>query len=106
MAKNKKLEERASRWLGSNWDKILHYSVCLFISVATWAVCFAYGRHGWGLALGVIVPLSVGVAKELFDSTQPGNEFSWGDLAADAIGTAVGIAPALFIYFIGRGGAL
>jgi uncharacterized protein YfiM (DUF2279 family) len=37
----------------------------------------------------IILSLSLGVLKELYDSTQPNNKFNIQDLAADAIGSLV-----------------
>lgn len=37
------------------------------------------------------VTLLIGISKEIYDSTQPGNKFDWDDLMADILGILVSI---------------
>jgi putative lipoprotein len=43
---------------------------------------------------GVSITLAVGITKEIFDSKDPNNKFSWKDLLADIIGTSLGVGIA------------
>lgn len=48
-------------------------------------------------AMGVAVALCCGIAKEVFDKFVRETGFSWGDIAADAVGAAVGFGFALMM---------
>jgi putative lipoprotein len=41
--------------------------------------------------LGSGITLGLGIGKEIFDSTEQNNHFSWKDLIADAAGVALGL---------------
>lgn len=62
-------------------DKILHFSVCLGITL------LLYPLFGWW---SIGTALATGVGKELYDWRDYGN-FSWGDIIADVIGVLVGV---------------
>jgi len=78
------------RWLAR--DKAAHFA----LSCAIIGFGYHLGRYeGSGSRNGarnaaVTVSLSLGIAKELRDSTKKGNHFSLKDLAADIAGTACG----------------
>jgi len=63
-------------------DKVFHLAVCIILST----VCTA----AMPTIDGVGITMSVGVGKEIYDMNQPGNYFSWGDIAADSLGTFIG----------------
>lgn len=63
-------------------------------------VAHAEASFAYGVATGTVVEnrfsafalaMAPGLAKEILDSHQPGNYFSWGDLAADAVGAGLGV---------------
>jgi uncharacterized protein YfiM (DUF2279 family) len=41
--------------------------------------------------LGSGITVGLGISKEILDSTEPNNHFSWKDLIADITGLAVGL---------------
>jgi len=65
-------------------DKAAHAEASFVYGVVSSTVV---GNHFGAFALA----LAPGLAKEILDSHQPGNRFSWGDLAADAVGAGLGI---------------
>lgn len=94
-------------------DKVLHAAISTIIAIVFSTSAFLVLVLKFGLAAliaaisafvaGFALSLTVGLIKELRDSRQPGNCFSWGDLAADALGSFVGAATvfiAAFIYTI------
>jgi len=74
-------------------DKVAHFAVSL--------AAVGFSNHLLGSEFGssksgarnksVCFSLSLGVCKEIHDRTQKGNRFSLKDLAADILGTAVGL---------------
>jgi uncharacterized protein YfiM (DUF2279 family) len=70
------------------WDKFAHVAV---FAVLAWAVAYASGwrdvRMWW---LGFAVAVLVGAADEWHQANLPGRAAGWDDLAADAVGAALG----------------
>ena len=82
-------------WLGR--DKLLHFSVSLGITAATYTASVPLFERPWQRALlAVGVGLSLGVAKELYDATGHGDP-SWRDLTWDVLGCAAGVGLALLV---------
>lgn len=73
-------------WLINNVDKVLHFLVCLLISLFS----------GWIHPLFIILALLVGVYKEWRDSKT--HYWCWWDLLADTCGATIGILPYLVLY--------
>lgn len=48
------------------------------------------------------VGMAIGTAKEVYDSQQPGNKFSKGDMAANALGCAAGIGYGNTVIYFGK----
>lgn len=70
------------------WDKLVH---ALVFGLLAAAVGYASGlRGGRGAALGFAVALAVGGADEWHQAYLPGRSAGWDDLAADALGAALG----------------
>jgi len=65
-------------------DKVAHASVSVALGSSA-RMLVADPVKAWGLAM---VP---GLAKEVFDARKGGSGFSWGDLAADAVGAYIGV---------------
>ena len=63
------------------YDKLLHFSVCFLIALLLFPLI------GWW-SIGTAV--ATGVGKEVYDWRDNGH-FSWGDIAADLVGTATAI---------------
>jgi VanZ family protein len=74
------------------WDKFAH--IALFATVSA-TVGYASGWRGWRGRrmwwLGFTVAVLVGVADEWHQAKLPGRAAGWDDLAADAIGAALGV---------------
>ncbi len=73
-------------------DKARHFfASALIAGGSTW-----YSKHELhrgsepSLHFGIGVTLSLGIAKELFDTRKPGGFFSWKDFTADILGVAAG----------------
>ena len=93
MANNEKIFERVSIWLCNiRSDRYVHLLVSLMM---TFVVCMSLtlivgtGRAVCAL-IGALVAMCVGIAKEWYDSTRPGDCFDTTDLLADAIGCLLG----------------
>ena len=70
------------------WDKLVHSLVFALLAAAVGLAC---GARGWrGAALGFGAALAVGVADEWHQAYLPGRSAGWDDLAADALGAALG----------------
>lgn len=70
------------------WDKLAHAVV---FAVLAAAIGYASGLRGWRVALlGFAGALLVGAVDELHQMTLPGRSAGWDDLAADALGAALG----------------
>jgi len=70
------------------WDKFAHVVV---FAVLAGAVAYASGLRGarmWWLAFAAA--LAVGAADEWHQASLPGRAAGWDDLAADAVGSALG----------------
>lgn len=74
--------DKADRWLAG--DKAAHFGVSVGLGMAASQVT-SDTLSAFGLAL---LP---GVAKEIYDSQQSCNHFSWKDMAWDAVGAYVGV---------------
>lgn len=76
------------------WDKLVHGAV---FAVLAWAMGYASGLRGWPmLALAFCGAVAVGALDELHQVSLPGRSAGWDDLAADAIGAALGSATLLW----------
>lgn len=75
------------------WDKFAHLAVFAVLAAATGYASGLRGARMWwlGFALAVLV----GAADEWHQSTLPGRAAGWDDLAADAIGAALGATALL-----------
>jgi len=71
-----------------HFDKVLHFSACLIVTLAGSFV---------DLWLGVGLGVGAGLGKEVGDYYNPNSKFSVWDLVADALGIVSG---AMFIKFI------
>lgn len=70
------------------WDKLVHGST---FALLAGAIGIGSGLRGWsGPAVAFGVGLLVGILDECHQFYLPGRQPGWGDLAADAIGSAAG----------------
>ncbi|NJC99628.1 YfiM family lipoprotein [Candidatus Erwinia dacicola] len=79
------------RWTGR--DKAQHFLSSAFLSAAG----NAYGeRQNWSSghsgSFGVLFSVSLGAAKEFYDSREGGSGWSWKDFSWDIAGAATGYA--------------
>ncbi|MBA5603160.1 YfiM family lipoprotein [Pectobacterium aroidearum] len=79
------------RWTGQ--DKAQHFLASTAISAAG----YEYGTHQrWSSdrsgGFGVLLSISLGMAKELYDSREGGTGWSWQDLVWDVAGATTGYA--------------
>lgn len=72
-------------------DKLAHFLVCFAVAgiIAT-LVAIAGALSFPACVAGFLGSSACGMGKEYGDSRAPGNAWSWGDLAADVAGAAVG----------------
>lgn len=82
-------------WTGP--DKVKHFGVSVALGIAATNLTT---NKTTAFALSV----APGLAKELYDSRQPGNKFSYKDLAWDAIGAYVGIHAGFYLHKLPGGG--
>ena len=75
-------------------DKLRHAGVCFVLEIALAATGV------WNpLQRVVFVAGIIGGAKEIYDMTHDGHDADWKDIAADAIGAALGeVALALILH--------
>lgn len=70
------------------YDKLVH---ALVFAVLAAAIGFASGWRGWRMVLlAFCAALAVGVLDEWRQMVLPGRSAGWDDLAADALGAALG----------------
>ena len=75
------------------WDKFAHVAVfAILASTAAYASGWRGTRMWW---LGFAVAVLVGAADEWHQATLPGRAAGWDDLAADAVGAALGATALL-----------
>jgi hypothetical protein len=84
-------------------DKLLHASLSAVIASGTYVLATTQlpARYE-SLLVAAGVTLAVGAAKEGLDALGFGDP-SWGDFAADAVGTAIGLAVTYAIDLAARG---
>ncbi len=88
-------EVRADDWLGE--DKVLHWAVSGAIGAGVHTTLWLANDEPLPLrlALSVGVSLLPGLAKEIYDSGQPGNSFSGADMLFNTLGVITGVGLAL-----------
>ena len=83
----KKILTSIGEWIGDNFDKCLHFIVCLSLTTV-----FSTLISVWAAGVTVLI---IGIGKELYDYADYG-KFDWKDLLADVIGIGYIL---LFYYF-------
>lgn len=82
------------------WDKLAHmFFSCVLMLVFT-AIASLKFPDWASLLIGVCLTLFCGFGKELYDSKQEKNFFSWGDILADGIGITTALIPLILIMFL------
>jgi uncharacterized protein YfiM (DUF2279 family) len=81
----------ADKWLAL--DKLKHFSTSFYLTTTAF-----YGQNrildeksGTAHFKSATLTISLGILKEIRDSRQKGNIFSWRDLAADALGAGAAL---------------
>lgn len=70
------------------WDKVVHATV---FALLAGAIGYVSGLSGWRVvALAFVGALTVGALDEWHQAYLPGRSAGWDDLAADALGAALG----------------
>ncbi len=72
-------------------DKLLHFVAFGVLVAVAWPagihLCRGRSRgRGWGLALAAVYATFIGLGLELWQSTIPHRDASWGDALADVLG--------------------
>ena len=85
----------ADDWWGA--DKAYHLGASFAIAGAVYGGLALSSKDGPAvrLVLSATLALVPGVAKEIYDSGQPGNSFSLRDLTWDLVGVVLGVAAGL-----------
>ena len=79
-------------------DKFQHAGICFLVSLTTVLAMRLSGGTLLSSALaGLMTSMAIGVGKEYGDMKAIGNRWDWQDIAADAIGGAIGVACAALI---------
>jgi VanZ family protein len=79
-------------------DKVMHFTLSLFIGIILALVTLLTPMFSFFEAfLAAMIP---GFYKEYKDAHTPGNKWSWGDLVADAVGAAAGVAAVAYAVFL------
>lgn len=88
-----------SKLTGVRGDYILHFGVCSLSTSIIGLISFLVVNHflGYTPALiaslfGAVFALGLSLGKEAGDKNNPGSGWSWGDLVADGLGIAAGLA--------------
>lgn len=72
------------------WDKVVHATVFALLAAA---IGYVSGLSGWRVVVVAFAgALLVGVGDEWHQAYLPGRSAGWDDLAADALGAALGAA--------------
>jgi VanZ family protein len=69
-------------------DKWIHFTVCLIIALVVYGICNICGLGVYGAIPAFVLPMFLGVVKEIADR-KSGGEFGHYDLVADFLGTFV-----------------
>lgn len=73
------------------WDKVVHAGLfAVFAVLIGLAAGLLRMPRGMLLLLAFLGALAIGAADELHQSTLPGRQAGWDDLAADAVGALIG----------------
>jgi len=83
--------KKSDKYLGP--DKSKHFTASMISSVFFYRIFENQLKvdDSQGKIYSISFTLSLGVAKELYDKSRPGNYFSWKDILADLTGIAVGV---------------
>ena len=87
----KKIIEKIIAWL-SHWnkDKVLHFSLCLIISIIAACIVKICKGDTWSIiAAAFFAGFVTGIGKEIYDEWKHGDSDS-SDWVSDAIGTVIG----------------
>ncbi|WP_163309133.1 hypothetical protein [Dysgonomonas sp. 521] len=80
------MQTKIENWCRNNIDKVLHFIVGLLLAQLAY-LCVWF----------IVLPLLIGIAKELYDKYVRKTGFNWLDIVA----TALGCMPIGIIYLIG-----
>lgn len=94
---------KIANWIGSKigvrGDYILHFGVCSLSTSIIGIVSFLVVNHFFGYIpalvaslFGAVLAAGLSIGKEFGDKNNPKSGWSWGDLAADGLGIAAGLA--------------
>ena len=96
-----------SKLTGIRGDYILHFVVCSLSTSIIGILSFLVVNHFLGYVPGVVASLfgavfalGLSLGKEFGDKSNPGSGWSWGDLVADGLGIAAGLAVNMAIMAI------
>ena len=86
-----KKSDNKDKWLGK--DKARHLVGCFILSgVLYWKARYRHKlSQQESICSGVGITLSLGALKEIWDSRHPGSWFSWKDMAANLLGSFLGV---------------
>ena len=80
-------------------DPMKHVAVCFAVAVTTMAVArIMHAGLLYSLGCVTVFVMGIGAMKETFDAFTPGNRWDWHDIAADAVGCAVGLAAGALLW--------
>lgn len=80
-------------------DKRLHFAVCFVISVGLMVLFRLIGSPMVASALAAwLTAIGAGLGKEWGDKCAEHNYWSWGDVAADAVGATFGMMVGLLAW--------
>lgn len=81
----------SDKWLAP--DKLEHLAVSAFLSGVSYSVFrdFYYNKKESSAYFSVTLTLGLGLGKEFYDQRMPTGKFSYKDLVADVLGTALGL---------------
>ena len=71
-------------------DKWIHFTVCLIMALFVYAICNICGLGVYGAIPAFVLPMFLGVVKEIVDR-KSGGEFDHYDIVADFLGCFVGL---------------
>lgn len=81
----KKIYENIIKWLTSNIDKVLHYTLSMLIVL--WLSVILH------ILIASAIALAIGFVKEWIDSKREDNRWSWWDILADILGVLSVVVP-------------
>lgn len=71
-------------------DKLLHFTVCLLLTLILYAIGSALGLGVIAIAPAFVITMGAGIGKEIYDSKH-GGQFDHYDIVSDFVGCFIAV---------------